>query len=125
MSTGHKSVLARTVWTKSVPVSLIDTGLEDTRVANGYQNPRQGAPKTKAVRKNTERPTKFQFQINSELLKTKYVPYNIRIRLLATPWTAAYQAPPSMGFSRQEYWSGGPLPSPIWDISILKKYLFI
>ena len=34
-----------------------------------------------------------------------------RIRLLATPWTAAYQAPPSMGFSRQEYWSGMPLPS--------------
>ena len=35
-----------------------------------------------------------------------------RIRLLATPWTAAYQAPPSVGFSRQEYWSGVPLPSP-------------
>ena len=34
-----------------------------------------------------------------------------RARLLATPWTAAYQAPPSMGFSRQEYWSGLPLPS--------------
>ena len=32
--------------------------------------------------------------------------------LLATPWTAAHQAPPSMGFSRQEYWSGVPLPSP-------------
>ena len=32
-------------------------------------------------------------------------------RLFATPWTAAYQAPPSMGFSRQEYWSGAPLPS--------------
>ena len=31
---------------------------------------------------------------------------------LATPWTAAYQAPPSMGFFRQEYWSGLPLPSP-------------
>jgi len=30
----------------------------------------------------------------------------------ATPWTAAYQDPPSMGFSRQEYWSGLPLPSP-------------
>ena len=30
-----------------------------------------------------------------------------------TPWTAAYQAPPSMGFSRQEYWSGLPLPSPL------------
>ena len=35
-----------------------------------------------------------------------------RVRLLATPWTAAYRAPPSMGFSRQEYWSGVPLPSP-------------
>ena len=34
------------------------------------------------------------------------------VRPLATPWTAAYQAPPSMGFSRQEYWSGVPLPSP-------------
>ena len=34
-------------------------------------------------------------------------------RLLATPWTAAYQAPLSMGFSRQEYWSGVPLPSPL------------
>ena len=35
-----------------------------------------------------------------------------RVRLLMTPWTAAYQAPPSMGFYRQEYWSGVPLPSP-------------
>ena len=35
-----------------------------------------------------------------------------RVRLLATPWTAAYQAPPSMGFSRQKYWSELPLPSP-------------
>ena len=35
-----------------------------------------------------------------------------RVRLFPTPWTAAHQAPPSMGFSRQEYWSGLPLPSP-------------
>ena len=34
------------------------------------------------------------------------------VRLLATPWTAAYQAPPSMGFSRQEYWSGLPCAPP-------------
>ena len=39
--------------------------------------------------------------------------------LLATPWTAAYQAPPSMGFSRQEYWSGVPLPSLIIHSSLL------
>ena len=35
-----------------------------------------------------------------------------RVRLFATPWTVAYQAPPSMEFSRQEYWSGVPFPSP-------------
>ena len=35
-----------------------------------------------------------------------------RVRLFATPWTVAYQAPPTMGFSRQEYWSGLPFPSP-------------
>jgi len=35
-----------------------------------------------------------------------------RVRLFATPWTVAYQAPQSMEFSRQEYWSGLPFPSP-------------
>ena len=52
-----------------------------------------------------------------------------RVRLLATPWAAVYQAPLSMGFSRQEYWSGVPLPSPvmanmfmyIWVLQILKN----
>ena len=34
-----------------------------------------------------------------------------RVRLFATSWTVAYQVPPSMGFSRQEYWSGLPFPS--------------
>ena len=36
-----------------------------------------------------------------------------RVRLCATPWTAAHQASPSLGFSRQEHWSGVPLPSPM------------
>ena len=42
---------------------------------------------------------------------------------LGTPWIAAYQAPPSMGFSRQEYWSEAPVPSPNFylDVSIKKK----
>ena len=52
-----------------------------------------------------------------------------RVQLLATPWTAASQAPLSMGFSRQEYWSGLPLPSPIHKISCCNKrnfhYLFL
>ena len=41
---------------------------------------------------------------------------------LATPWTAAYQAPPSMGFSRQKYWSGVPLPSPYQSIKNVCLY---
>ena len=44
-----------------------------------------------------------------------------RVQLLATSWTAAYQAPPSMGFSRQEYWSGVPLPSPSSTQIIIMK----
>ena len=56
------------------------------------------------------------------------------VQLLVTLWTAANQAPPSMGFSRQEYWSGVPSPSPmdcfraqqiLWTSSFLFIYLFI
>ena len=38
-----------------------------------------------------------------------------RVQLLVTPWTAAYQAPLFLGFSRQEYWSGLPFPSPMHE----------
>ena len=44
-----------------------------------------------------------------------------RAQLLGTPWTAAYQAPPSTGFSRQEYWSWVPLPSPNTHILLYVK----
>ena len=46
-----------------------------------------------------------------------------RVQLLVTPWTAAYQAPPPMGFSRQEYWSGVPLPSPMSYLTVKKRKL--
>ena len=46
----------------------------------------------------------WKWKVNVKLLSC--------VRLIATPWTEAYLAPPSMGFSRQEYWSGLPLPSP-------------
>ena len=49
-----------------------------------------------------------------------------RVRLFATPWTAAYQAPPPMGFSRQEYWSGVPLPSPsesLFSIKLIRNFI--
>ena len=58
------------------------------------------------------------------------------VHLFATPWTAAYQAPRPMGFSRQEYWSGVPLPSPnlleesgntfpFWEEQQAKRKLFL
>ena len=46
-----------------------------------------------------------------------------RVQLFATPWTAAYEASLSMGFSRQEYWRGVPLPSS-WFIVLLKSCIF-
>ena len=46
-----------------------------------------------------------------------------RVPLLATPWIAAYQTPPSMGFSRQQYWSGVPLPSPNGGVANSKVWL--
>ena len=57
--------------------------------------------------KNTGVPCHFLLQC----LKVK-VKLLSCVQLFATPWTAAYQAPPSMGFSRQEYWSVLPFPSP-------------
>ena len=51
---------------------------------------------------------------NAEKWKVKVKLFS-RIWLLATPWTAAYQAPPSLGFSRQKHWSGLPFPSPMHE----------
>ena len=49
-----------------------------------------------------------------------------RVQLLATPWTAAHQAPLSLGFSRQEHWSGVPLPSPLLGTySVLNAFVSI
>ena len=54
-------------------------------------------------------------KINERILKLLIIS-NVKslshVRLFATPWTVAYQAPPTMRFSRQEYWSGLPFPSP-------------
>ena len=44
-----------------------------------------------------------------------------RVRLLATPWTAAYQAPLPMGFPRQEFWSGLPFPSPMHEREVTQS----
>ena len=48
-----------------------------------------------------------------------------RVQLFATPWTVAHQVPPSMGFSRQEYWSGVPLPTPLLWSATYKNASFL
>ena len=68
--------------------------------------------------KNTGVGCHFLLQCMKVKIKMKLLSH---IRLLVTPWTAAYQTPLSMGFSRQEYWSGVPLPSPKGMISMLQK----
>ena len=50
-------------------------------------------------------------QVFYKVFKVKVKSFS-RIRLFATPWSVAHQAPPSMEFSKQEYWSGLPFPSP-------------
>ena len=57
-------------------------------------------------------PWRRKWQPTPVLLLLLLLSHFSRVRLCATPWTAAYQAPLSMGFARQEYWSGLPLPSP-------------
>ena len=61
---------------------------------------------------------------NAEKWKVKVKSLS-RVQLLATPWTAAYQAPPHMGFSRQEYWSGVPLPSLIYGLKNINLLIFL
>ena len=58
------------------------------------------------LRNLKEEKSKLQMKVKVKLKSLS------RVRLFATPWSVAYQAPLSMGFSRQEYWSGLPFPSP-------------
>ena len=61
-------------------------------------------------------------KVMTNLLLLLLLSHFSHVRLFTTPWAAAYQAPPSMGFSRQEYWSGVPLPSPMTNLdSILRS----
>ena len=75
---------------------------QSTRLPNPWDSPG----------KNTGMGCHFLLQFKKWKVKVKSLS---RVRLLATPWTTAYQAPSPMGFSRQEYWSGLPLPAPLLD----------
>ena len=68
-------------------------------------------PAVLIILRTTQHPLAKGYGYYNTHLKVKVKLLN-RVRLFATPWTVAYQTPPSMGFSRQEYWSGLPFPSP-------------
>ena len=83
-----------------------------------------GKPKNTAVGSLSLRQGIFQTEeSNRGLLYCRMILYQLllllshfsRVRLCETPWTAAHQAPPSLGFSRQEHWSGLPFPSPMHE----------
>ena len=72
---------------------------------------------------NEQKITEEKIQMTSKV-KVKSLS---RVQLFATAWTVAYQAPPSMGFSRQGYWSGLPFPSPeilMWERGVKNVDLF-
>ena len=68
-------------------------------------------PLTSVDRSSSQKISKGTLDLNYTLKKVKVKSF-IRVQFFATPWTLAYQVPPSKGFSRQEYWSGLPFPSP-------------
>ena len=116
-----KMVKDREAWHAAVPgVAKSQTRQQKAAAAKSLQscltlyNPIDGSPPGSAVPGILQARTLEWVAIsfsNAWKWKVKVKSLSL-VRLLATPWTAAYQAPPPMGFSRQEYWSGVPLPSP-------------
>ena len=91
-------------------------GLKPTRLPGPWDSPG----------KNTEVGCHFLLQCMKVKVKSLS-----RVQFLGTPWTVAHQAPPSMVFSRQEYWSGLPLPSPLGKVQFgrlgynMKYFVFV
>ena len=106
-----KSVLRRLRWPPSMDAAAAAMSLQSCLT---LCDPIDGSPPSSPVPGILQARTLAWVAIsfsNAWKWKLKVKPLS-RVRLLATPWTAAHQAPPSMGFARQEYWSGVPLPSP-------------
>ena len=107
-------------WSPSYSVLFYSKGLVAAAAAKSLQScptlcdPRDGSPPGSPVPGILQARTLEWVALPSPMHEKWKVKVKLlsHVRLLATPWTAAYQAPPSTGFSRQEYWSGVPLPSP-------------
>ena len=123
----HKKIMIKTNKTEGLTLSETKSYYKTAAAAKSLQscptlcNPIDGSPPGSPV------PGIFQARVlewvaisfsNAWKWKVKVKSLS-SVRLLATPWMAAHQAPPSMGFSRQEYWREVPLPSPIQEKGVV------
>ena len=127
----HNFSIFTKMFSQSTTYPVADTGT-GTTAAKSFQscptlcNPTEGSPRVSPVPGILQARTLEWVAIsfsNAWKWKVKVKSFS-RVRLLATPWTAAHQAPPSMGFSRQAYWSEVPLPSsttPLYIVSIVEQ----
>ena len=125
----HETWVRSLIWEDSTCLGATKSVLSLCSRARELQLLKPACPRTRAPQK--EKPLQWEAHMlqlkrspkmpQPEKSPNKKIKLNIknmkvksfsRVRLFATPWTVAYQAPLSMGFSRQEYWSGVPLPSP-------------
>ena len=106
---------SETIWTERIRTKTAAASAKSLQSCLTLYNPTDGSPPSSPVPGILQARTLEWVAISvSNAGKWK-----MKVKLLshvwpsATPWTAAFQAPPSMGFSRQEHWSGVPLPSPM------------
>ena len=106
-------IYIRDRWKKSLAFSYAAAAAKSFQLCLTLCNPTDGSPPGSPVPGILQARTLEWVAISfSSAWKWKVKVKSLsHVWLLATPWTAAYQAPPSMVFSRQEYWSGVPLPS--------------
>ena len=99
-----------TYWTSELSLLLLLSYFSRVRLCDPTDSSLPGSPVPGILQARTLEWVTISFS-NAWKWKVKVKSFS-RVQLFAIPWTAAYQSPPSMGFSRQEYWSEVPLPSP-------------
>ena len=105
---------SRQKYWSGVPLPFLKSQHSSSVVSNSMRPSRRQPTRLPRPWNSSVKNTGVGFHILLQCMKLKSESEVTQLCLtLATPWTAAHQAPPSMGFSRQEYWSGVPLPSPV------------
>ena len=108
---GRERILIKACWTKVPAAAAAAKSLQSCpTLCDPIDGSPPGSPVSGILQARVLEWVAISFS-NSWKWKVKVKSLSL-VRPSATPWTAAFQAPPSMGFSRQEYWSGVPLPSP-------------